>query len=50
MSDYAQQVLEKLFDSLRHYRIATVSGLAPGVDTLCHDLSIQHGIPTIGVI
>ncbi len=50
MTRYAQKVLEKLFDYLSSYDLATVSGLASGVDTACHTLSIQHGIPTVAVL
>ena len=28
----------------------TISGLADGVDMLCHELSIEHHIPTIAVL
>jgi DNA processing protein len=50
MSSYAQEVLEKLFSHLAQYRIATVSGMATGVDSLCHKLSIRHQIPTVAVL
>jgi DNA processing protein len=50
MSSYAQEVLKNLFDELKKYEIATVSWMAPGVDSLCHELSISYGIPTIAVL
>lgn len=50
MSPYAQEVLEALFEQLQYFDVVTVSGMAPGVDTLCHELSLQYGIPTIAVL
>ena len=50
MSPYAQEILIELFRHLRYYDIVTVSGMAPGVDTLCHDLSLQYDIPTVAVL
>lgn len=50
MSSYAEQVLEELFQQLQYYDVVTVSGMAPGVDTLCHELSLQYNIPTIAVL
>lgn len=50
MSQYAQRVLEKLFESLREYAIGTVSGMASWVDSLCHALSMQYAIPTVAIV
>ncbi len=50
MSPYAEQVLEALFEQLQYFDIVTVSGMAPGVDTLCHELSLKYGISTIAVL
>lgn len=47
---YSEKVLEKLFDSLVKYDVVTISGMAPWVDQLCHNLSIKHNIPTIAVL
>ena len=49
-SAYAKHVLEHLFDQSKAYQFCTISGLAPGVDQLCHQLSLQHHIPTIAVL
>jgi DNA processing protein len=49
-TSYAQQVLENIFQQLQHYQVATISGMAPGVDQLCHQYSLQHNIPTIAVL
>jgi len=40
-SSYATEVLTKLFALAPGYAFATISGLAPGVDQLCHRLSLQ---------
>jgi len=50
MSDYGREVLEHLFSFLWWYDIVTVSGLAAGVDSLCHELSIKESIPTVAVL
>jgi len=49
-SSYATEVLTKLFALAPGYAFATISGLAPGVDQLCHRLSLQKWIPTIAVL
>lgn len=50
VSPYGKQVTEHLFQSVKHYNLVTISGLADGVDMLCHELSIEHHIPTIAVL
>ncbi len=49
-TNYADKVLEKLFSKIAWYNIATVSGMARGVDSLAHNLSIENNIPTIAVL
>ena len=49
-SPYARQVLEDLFKMLPTYDLVTVSGLADGVDMMCHDMSMSTSIPTIAVL
>lgn len=49
-SSYATDVLTRLFALAPGYRFATISWLAPGVDQLCHRLSLQKWIPTIAVL
>lgn len=49
-SSYATEILTKLFALAPSYHFATISWLAPGVDQLCHRLSLQKGIPTIAVL
>lgn len=49
-SEYANKVLERLFSIAKKYDIVTMSGLADGVDQLCHSYSIDEKIPTIAVL
>jgi len=49
-TEYGIQILHKLFQEAKDYDLVTVSGMADGIDQLCHHLSIQHGIPTIAVL
>jgi len=49
-TDYGIQVLHKLFQEAGRHELVTVSGMADGIDQLCHHLSMQHGIPTIAVL
>jgi len=50
MSLYGKQVLENLFISAQDNDIVTVSGMAEGIDQLCHQLSHDYNIPTIAVL
>ncbi len=49
-SSYAKQVMEDVFEKARLYNLVTISWWAPWVDTICHKLSMKHGIPTIVVL
>ncbi|MFA6255711.1 MAG: DNA-protecting protein DprA [Candidatus Absconditabacterales bacterium] len=50
MSIYGKKVVETLFTPAADYDLVTISGLAEGVDQLCHQLSREHKIPTIAVL
>ena len=50
MSIYGQKVIEKVFLHASGYEMATISGMAEGIDQLCHKHSIAQGIPTIAVL
>jgi DNA processing protein len=50
MSPYAGQVMKALFQQFQNINLVTVSGLARGVDQECHQLSLQHNIPTIAIL
>ncbi|HEY1041439.1 MAG TPA: DNA-processing protein DprA [Candidatus Paceibacterota bacterium] len=48
-SSYGIQLVSHLTERLSLYDIATVSGLAFGIDTLVHEQSILNEIPTIAI-
>lgn len=50
MSEYGKKVIETLFSYAEGYDMVTVSGMAEGVDQLCHTLSCEKNIPTIAVL
>lgn len=50
MSIYGKKVIETTFEYLKTHNVVTISGLAEGVDQLCHQLSLTHNIPTIAVL
>ncbi len=50
VSNYASSVMEDIFVSIKKYDIVTISGGAPWVDTICHELSLKNNIPTIMVL
>jgi DNA processing protein len=50
MSLYGKQVVETMFAAMHGYDVVTISGMADGVDQLCHTLSCQQNIPTIAVL
>ncbi len=45
-----KQIIQKIFEILKDYKITTISGLAPGIDNLTHTFSIKYQIPTIAVL
>lgn len=49
-SQYANEVLNQLLPTVIQKQIVTVSGLAHGVDSLCHRITIGNHGKTIGVI
>ncbi len=49
-SVYAEQVMHDFFICAAQYDLVTISGGAQGIDTLCHELSLQHLLPTIVVL
>jgi len=49
-TNYSDKVLNKLLETAQNYNLVTISGMADGVDQLCHSLSIQNDIPTIAVL
>ncbi|MFC3122005.1 DNA-processing protein DprA [Agaribacter flavus] len=50
-TQYAYDVAESLLPAFYGYAdFATISGLALGVDAICHRTSLAHGIPTVAVL
>lgn len=49
-SVYATEVMNDFFNYVQEYDLVTISGGAQGVDTACHELSLDKGIPTIIVL
>lgn len=49
-SVYARSVMKDFFEVLNMYDVATISGGAPWIDTLCHTLSLEYDIPTVMVL
>jgi DNA processing protein len=46
-SEYGRRVCAELISGLKNYPVVIVSGLAIGIDSLSHELAIQHNIKTI---
>ena len=46
----AQELCRKLVESLRGTNAIVVSGLAQGIDSLCHEAALGAGIPTVAVL
>jgi len=49
-TSYGVKSLSKILDDLKESNIATVSGLAYGIDTVAHEESLNFGIPTMAVL
>ena len=47
---YGRNLCNELVETLAGYRVTVVSGLAYGIDSFAHQASVNHGIPTIGVL
>jgi len=47
---YGKKFIEDFFEEAKSHRFISVSGLALGVDKHVHENSLQHRIPTIGVL
>lgn len=50
MTAYGKKFIEDFFNEAGSYPFISVSGLALGVDKEVHEKSLQHKIPTIGVL
>lgn len=49
-STYAKDALKLVLKDLQNTDITIVSGLASGIDTTAHNIAIENGLKTIGVI
>lgn len=49
-SDYGKNICEKLIEELSVENILIVSGLAFGIDSIAHKMSLKHNLKTIGVL
>ncbi len=49
-SDYGKQICSELIRQFSGTNIVVVSGMAYGIDITVHQLCIQHGVETIGVM
>jgi len=49
-SGLAASTVKSLIKSLKNYNVRIVSGLAQGIDSLCHTAAIENNLPTTAVI
>jgi DNA processing protein len=49
-TDYGKQVTEQLISALETQQVLIVSGLAFGIDSIAHKISLLHDLPTVGVL
>jgi DNA processing protein len=49
-TSYGRSAVAKLIEGFADYGVLVVSGLAFGIDIHAHQLALQHGLPTLGVL
>lgn len=49
-NDYGKSICEKLIEELAHEDILIVSGLAFGIDSIAHKMSVKNNLKTVGVL
>lgn len=49
-SDFAKNIVQKIINQAKYHNLATISGLAIGVDQMVHYYSLENNIPTIAVL
>ena len=47
---YGKKVVEKIIHELKNENILIVSGLAYGIDIYAHQLALEYGLPTLGIL
>jgi DNA processing protein len=47
---YGKNICSELVEALTAYNVIVVSGLAYGIDSFAHKASVDHQIPTVGVL
>ncbi len=50
MSDYGEEMTQKIIEELASIDIAIVSGLAKGIDSIAHKIALENGLTTIAVL
>ncbi|MDO5037960.1 MAG: DNA-processing protein DprA [Tissierellia bacterium] len=49
-TDYGQRTCRKIIEDLAGYEIMTISGMALGIDGVCHQASLDQGLETVAVL
>lgn len=49
-TEYGKLVTEQLIAALETQQVLIASGLAFGIDSIAHKISLQHSLPTVGVL
>ncbi|MDX2046898.1 MAG: DNA-processing protein DprA [Chitinophagaceae bacterium] len=49
-TEYGKEAAKKIIEELEPHKVLVVSGLAYGVDSIAHKLSLKHELPTVGVL
>jgi len=47
---YGKQACEQLIEALIPFQPVIISGLAYGIDSIAHKSSLNHGLPTVGIM
>ena len=47
---YGQEICKNIVQEMRKYDVHIISGLANGIDSVAHRSSVEHKVPTIGVL
>ncbi|WP_234109395.1 DNA-processing protein DprA [Chryseobacterium sp. R2A-55] len=50
ISSYGKHFIHDFLEAVKHEKLQTISGLALGVDTEVHEMSVQFNIPTVAIL